>query len=131
MVEVLVKAPEVIFAEAKKAAQVAYEAEKSKLRAMVVESSDGQRWYCAGGPCGFAWVLIRPARGKFVSWLKSQKLGGSAYGGGYDLWSHYCVDESRDAEFGQSMQLKEAACRAFAEVLRSYGLDAYAQSRMD
>jgi len=128
--EVQVKAPAAVFAEAKLAAQAAYEDEKSRLRAMVVYGG-GREYYCSGGPCGFAWVTVRPARGKFVAWCKSQRLGSGAYGGGWQLWSSSCVNESRDAQYGQSMQLKEAACRAFAKVLVENGLNAYAGSRMD
>lgn len=125
-----VKAPAAVFAEACAAAQAAYEDEQSRLRPMIVEGG-GRRYFVSGGACGFAWVTIKPARGQFVAWLKSNHLGSSAYGGGWQLWSSACVLESRSAELGQSMQLKEAACHAFAEVLRSYGLNAYAGSRMD
>jgi hypothetical protein len=131
--------PAEVYQAAQKAAQAAYEDEKSRLRAMVVrDESTGEQWYCSGGPCGFAWVTIKPARGAFVAWLKKQPgkygrggIGSSAYGGGWQLWGNDCVSESRDAEFGQSMQLKEAACGAFAEVLRQNGLNAHAGSRMD
>jgi hypothetical protein len=75
-----------------------------------------------GGPCGFAWVNIRPARGTFVSWLKKNKIGGKAYEGGYNIWVH---------EGGQSLARKEAFGRAFAKVLKSYGVSAYCSSRMD
>ena len=80
-------------------------------------------YFVEGGVCGFAWVNISPARGKFVQWLKENKKGGkNSYSGGYDIWIN---------EFGQSLTRKEAFAQAFAKVLRDYGVDAYAQSRID
>ena len=35
------------------------------------------------GSCGFAGVVIKPARGKFVSYLKSLGMGYKHYYGGY------------------------------------------------
>jgi len=80
-------------------------------------------YFIAGGVCGFAWVKIRPARGKFVQWLKENKIGyQDSYAGGYDVWCK---------EFGQSLARKEAWADAFASVLRQYGIDAHADSRID
>jgi hypothetical protein len=80
-------------------------------------------YFVEGGVCGFAWVKIKPARGNFVAYLKSlDKFPSNAWNGGYDYWV---------SEFGQSMQRKEAFAGAFADVLRGYGINAYAQSRMD
>ncbi len=82
-----------------------------------------QTYFVEGGVCGFAWVKIRPARGKFVQWLKEQNIGSKDnYEGGYTIWCH---------EFGQSLTRKEAFVGAFAKVLREYGIDAYGQSRID
>ena len=80
-------------------------------------------YFIEGGVCGFAWVKIRPARGKFVQFLKEKNLGyQNSYEGGYDLSCR---------EFGQSLTRKEAFVNAFAKVLREYGIDAYGQSRID
>lgn len=79
-------------------------------------------WYVADGVCGFAWVVVKPATSKFARWLKAQKLARSAYGGGLQIWV---------SAFNQSMQKKEAYAGAFAAVLRSAGIDAWADSRMD
>lgn len=79
-------------------------------------------YFVEGGVCGFAWVNISPARGAFVNYLKSIDAGYKSYYGGYDVSVR---------GFGQSMTRKEAYAQAFAEVLRSYGINAYAQSRMD
>ena len=81
-----------------------------------------KKTYVLDGLCGFAWVNISPARGAFVTYLKSKKIGGKAYYGGYEFWVH---------EFGQSVDRKSAFAGAFAEVLRSYGIPASAGSRLD
>lgn len=74
------------------------------------------------GICGFAWINIRPARGAFVNWLKSQDKGHKGYHGGYDVWV---------GAFGQSLERKQAYAHAFAEILRENGIKAFAYSRMD
>jgi hypothetical protein len=75
------------------------------------------------GVCGFAWIKIRPARGPFVSYLKSRGMGkADSYEGGYMLWV---------SEFNQSLARKEAYAGAFAMVLNAAGLNAYSMSRMD
>ena len=79
-------------------------------------------YFVEGGVCGFAWVTIFPARGSFVSYLKSKGIGSKGYRGGWEIWA---------SVGGQSMQRKEAWARAIAEVLRESGLKAYAGSRMD
>jgi len=80
-------------------------------------------YYVADGVCGFAWVNIKPARGKFVKFLKDNDIGRKdCYYGGYTVWV---------SEFGQSMSRKENYARAFTSVLRENGLTAYNMSRMD
>ena len=81
-----------------------------------------KKTYVLDGLCGFAWVNISPARGAFVTYLKSRELGHKAYYGGYEFFVH---------EFGQSVDRKSAFAGAFAEVLRSYGIPASAGSRLD
>ena len=79
--------------------------------------------YVSDGPCGFAWINIKPARGKFVKFLKDNNIGRKdSYYGGYTIWV---------SEFGQSMTRKENYARAFVKVLEENGLKAYAMSRMD
>ena len=39
--------------------------------------------FVEGGVCGFAGVVIKPARGKLVSYLKSKGLGWKHYYGGF------------------------------------------------
>lgn len=75
------------------------------------------------GVCGFAWINIKPARGKLVSWLKAMNIGRTdSYYGGYTIWV---------GDYGQSMTKKESYARAFASVLNGHGIKAYPMSRMD
>ena len=79
--------------------------------------------YVSDGPCGFAWVNIKPARGKFVKFLKDNNIGRKdSYYGGYTIWV---------SGFGQSLDRKTAYAQAFAGVLKENGLTAYSMSRMD
>ena len=82
-----------------------------------------ETYYVSDGVCGFAWINIKPARGKFVKYLKDNDIGRKdSYYGGYTIWV---------SGFGQSLDRKSAYARAFAEVLNENGLTAYAMSRMD
>ena len=79
--------------------------------------------YVSDGVCGFAWINIKPARGKFVKYLKDNNIGRKdSYYGGYTVWVR---------GFGQSLARKESYARAFADVLTTNGIKAYAMSRMD
>jgi len=83
----------------------------------------GTEEFVADGVCGFAWVKIRPARGEFVKWCKANKIGRpDDYAGGYLISMR---------QGNQSMQRKEAAGIAFAQVLTKHGINAYMESRMD
>lgn len=83
-----------------------------------------QEWFVEGGVCGFAWVYIRPARGKFYNWAKSKELTSPRYYGG----AHLNVPQP----LGQSMARAEAYCRAFAKSLADQGIDnIYSESRID
>ena len=79
-------------------------------------------YFVEGGACGFAGVVIKPARGKFVSYLKSIGIGNKHYYGGYYVSVR---------EFGQSLTRKEAYADAYAKVLREAGFKCYVDSRMD
>jgi hypothetical protein len=76
---------------------------------------------------GFAWVLIRPARGPLVSYLKKMGIGGSEYGGGYSIWMP-------GNQPTQSMSVHEAAAKAFAATIKNMlgsDLNITWRSRMD
>lgn len=82
-----------------------------------------QSWYVPQGPCGFAWVNIKPGTCQFAKWMKAAGHASKAYEGGVSMWVH---------KFGQSVELKEAYAQAFAQVLRCHGVTrAYAGSRLD
>lgn len=77
----------------------------------------------ADGPCGFAWVNVKPGNSAFAKWLKEKNYARTdSYYGGVTIWV---------SEYNQSMQKKEVYAHAFADVLRSYNIKAYAMSRMD
>ena len=44
---------------------------------------DKSTYHVSDGVCGFAGVVIKPARGKFVSYLKSLGMGYKHYYGGW------------------------------------------------
>ena len=82
--------------------------------------------------CGFANVKIRPARGKFVSWLKKQEIGDVAYNGGWRISYYDIMPKSHQYRGTQSLDIKEVACDAFAKVLEEqFGLDCISESRAD
>lgn len=74
------------------------------------------------GPCGFAYVKIKPANSPFARWLKLKNIGYKAYGGGWEVSIH---------AFGQSYERKSAAAYAMARVLSDAGINAFSHSRMD
>lgn len=86
--------------------------------------TDGrQSWYVADGACGFAWVKVYGVKlntklGKVMAAHGFKK----SYSGGIDFWI---------STPDQSVARKEAYARAFADVLRENGLDAYMDSRLD
>jgi len=79
----------------------------------------GEPWYC-----GFAWVDFPSARTPFVNWCKKNNVGSKHWNKGWQIWN--------PANNGtQSMDIKEAGARAFAEVLNSHGIDCHMSSRAD
>lgn len=76
------------------------------------------------GYCGFAWVKVsEKASTKLGRALKTVGFRKS-YNGGLDLWNP-------GGSGTQSMDIKEAGAEAYAEVLREFGINAYACSRAD
>lgn len=83
------------------------------------------------GPCGFAWIKIKPARGPFIKFLKENNIGGrDEYEGGYRISFHdICPTRSGS----QSMMKKEAGTRAFVQTIKKYfpEMKISSHSRMD
>jgi hypothetical protein len=87
-----------------------------------------QTWFVEGGVCGFASVVIKPARGKFVALLKKRGIGGAHYYGGYSVSSwEFAPSIRRD----QSYERACAAAKGAVDVLQSYGINAYVEARID
>lgn len=79
-------------------------------------------WIEAEGVCGFASVIVKPANSSFARYLKTVRRTYKHYYGGLNMPVY---------EFNQSLQRKEAYAQAFADVLRSHGINAHVDSRLD
>ena len=114
--------PETLYNTAHQAGMEALE--KATPTEMIVLDERNEKIYrVAGGACGFAYIHIKPARGKFVTYLKKNNIGyRDSYRGGYSIPCY---------EGNQIMELKEAYTAAFADVLYENGLNVYTSSRMD
>jgi hypothetical protein len=78
-----------------------------------------------GGLCGTAWIVVRPARGPFISYLKSKGIGETGVYGGWE------ITVATPPEYrGQNSDIKEAGVRAFARVLKENGLKAAVCTRL-
>jgi hypothetical protein len=104
-----------IFTEARAAAQVAALLKNASLPPEQHRGLD----------CGFAWVNIKPARGPFVTYLKSIKVGETGERG-YQIW-YSCLHDLPT----QSVAVHEAAAQAFALTLGKYNIRATWSSRLD
>lgn len=82
-------------------------------------------YHVADGACGFAWVTIRPGTSRFARFLRREGIGKSDdYRGGTYVWAP-------GSGMSQSYARKMAAARAYAEVLRAAGINAFADGRLD
>lgn len=80
-------------------------------------------YYVSDGPCGFAWITVKPGNSKFARWLKKSGLARTdSYYGGVSISVR---------EGNQSYELKTAFAYAFSKVLSDAGIKSYAMSRMD
>jgi hypothetical protein len=123
-----------VFAEAQAAGNAAFQEAKPVPMAVqnsgLFEEFDFNKPYevVMDGVCGFAWVNVYvDGRSRVAKVMKEFGLK-SDYYGGYQF-SSYVVAPAVGGS--QSMERKEAACDAFAKVLRDYGFKAYVGSRMD
>lgn len=75
------------------------------------------------GPCGFAWVNIKPGTSRFARYLVKAGLASKdSYYGGVTIWI---------GDYNQSMAKKECHAHAMAKALRAAGIEAHGHSRMD
>jgi len=75
--------------------------------------------------CGFAWVTIyEDGRSPFVKALVQAGIAKKSWGKGYIIWNPTNTGT-------QSMDVKEVACDAYAQVFRNHGVVAYMGSRPD
>jgi len=88
---------------------------------MVVSERGGQQWFVAEGACGFAWIEFQ-GNTAWGRWAKKAGVASKNYPSGLCVWV---------SEGGQSITRKEAYARAYADVLRNAGIEAYAGSRLD
>lgn len=75
--------------------------------------------------CGFAWVkLIIDGRKPVAKELVKAGIAKKDWNNGYIVWNP--ANNST-----QSMDVKETGAVAYAKVMKSFGIEAYAQSRAD
>ncbi len=78
-------------------------------------------YYVPQGVCGFASIRLKGNTG-FGKWAKSVGHAKPGYPNGLAIYVH---------EGGQSYEIKVAYADAFAGVLKSHGIDAWTESRLD
>lgn len=84
----------------------------------------GTESYCSEGLCGFAWIIVKPARGPFIKYCKENNIGSKhCYPGWYI--------PARGPWDSQSVERKEAYATAFAGVLRENNIYCSNSSRLD
>jgi hypothetical protein len=75
--------------------------------------------------CGFAWVNVSGVKLSTKLGKEFARLGfRKSYSGGIELWNPGGMSV-------QNIDIKEAGAVAYAEVLRRYGIQAFAGSRLD
>lgn len=114
--------PALIWEEAERAGRTA--ALRHKPRPVMYNDSTGRlRSLAPVGPCGLAWINIKPVRDPMAKYLVKAGLARrDSAEGGVTVWI---------ADYGQSMELKFAHARAAAAVLVRCGIRANAQFRED
>ncbi len=99
------------------------EAQAAAAKATQEYLNAGNDWY----PCGFSWVRIRPARGRFVDMCKDRNLGKTDdFEGGFVIYNP-------SGNHTQSMYAKKAGSEAFAAVMKKHfpTMKISAQTRID
>lgn len=90
------------------------------------------------GPCGFAWVNMKPATSSFARWLSLKRKNETLSDKGRSRIYGYVDDYYGGVTWwdpgqwgGQSLCIKEEGAEAFARVLRKHGFKATAHTRLD
>jgi len=80
-----------------------------------------------GGLCGFAYIIVRPATGGFVRWMREQQIGYKHYYGGWSVPARPLTPP----DLSQSVEIKEKYAHAFANVLREHGINCSVETMLD
>ena len=101
--------------------QAASQAAEAAARKYFTEQLGGQDRFA----CGFAWVDVYKVRSNSKLGKALQAVGfRKSYTGSLQLWN--------PSKFGcQNIDTLETGARAYAEVLKQHGIEAYAGSRLD
>lgn len=121
--------------------QIDYSGVFAKAVAAAKEASEAKakEWFNGndGGACGFAWCVVRPATGPFISWCKKQAKAAEAAGNrahqyGDKNWNGGWCFWNPSGWPGQSIDVKEAGAVAFRNVIAmELGLNVEVGSRLD
>ena len=106
-----------IHLEAEKAGRAAAEAAGVEM----ISVTDGKEVWGPFPICGFGWVHFA-GNTAWGRWAKANGIARDDYPKGLCIWVH---------QFEQSYDLKLAYARAYAEVLKSHGIDAVGRGRLD
>lgn len=103
--------------------------EKTLFDSAKVLGSNEADTYQAKTPkvCGYAGIIIKPARGKFVKYLKDNNIGSRGVYGGYELSASDFIGIRPNL---QSIEIKEAAMEKVAEFLNLNGIKCRVRVRM-
>jgi len=81
--------------------------------------------------CGFAWVTVYPENKGNTKLGKAERAGLESIGFKKD-WTGKAWQLWNPGNYaGQNIDAKEEGAQAYAQVMKSYGFKAYAQSRLD
>ncbi|MFZ4431635.1 MAG: hypothetical protein ACOYOQ_00410 [Microthrixaceae bacterium] len=81
----------------------------------------------AGGACGMASVIIRPATSSYARWLAKNEVGYRHYYGGWAVPARPDVPGA----LIQSSEINAAWARGYARVLRENGIEVRVETRLD
>lgn len=95
--------------------------EPMTLVTRIDRAGHGRTYHCSEGMCGFSWVHIK-GNTPFGAYCKKAGIARPAYGGGLNISYPF---------MSQSYDRGQAWASAFADSLKSNGIFAYADGRLD